>query len=604
MRKPILFLLLMLSTFSYAVPYYVRVNGKTDYAASAAGTQDFQGRDQYYATCIQLAVNDVITCYDEGNNAEWAIQALDQYGAYQSFTATTTGLKCNKAGMYNIYLKFKYKDDQIYVEDGKECTEPVKPYDPTDPVDPGYQSSAPAQYPGVMLQAFYWDSWKDQGYGRTKWIDLLKQAEEMGQWFDLIWLPPSAFSEGGTGYHPRQYSNQDGDWGTKKNLLPLIETFHQNGARVIADIVINHCANSSGWCSFYTNDFGAYGKFSPDASWICSTDEINYDTSAGSCYGKATGAKDDGYGDEANYTSARDWDHTNPKVQEMCRAYLKWLKDEIGYDGWRYDYCKGFHNSHINDYNKSSEAFFSVMEMWDGNPDVLMSHLNDAGYNTTTFDFGTKYDVFNNGIAADNYNLRGKGLLGRGKGRYAVTFIDSHDGFQRNDNEFCGANNSMKYPDKVLQCNAYLLAMPGTPCIFWPHWVTFKEDIKKMINARYKAGVHNESAVSDESGNGYYKATVTGTNGTLRLLLGPNSGYNNTPSGYTLGAKGTNWAIYYKLTNPRGDKNTERQPIHTAIPQIQTEPTEKVATKVMENGQLIIIRDGVRYDAIGRKIAF
>ena len=91
--------------------------------------------------------------------------------------------------------------------------------------------------------------------------------------------------------------------------------------RVVADIVINHCAARNGWCNFGTYDFGEYGKFTPDGSWICSTDEMNTDSGAGSCKGTATGAADDGYGSEANYEAGRDWDHNNAKVREMCKAF-------------------------------------------------------------------------------------------------------------------------------------------------------------------------------------------------------------------------------------------------------------------------------------------
>jgi hypothetical protein len=90
--------------------------------------------------------------------------------------------------------------------------------------------------------------------------------------------------------------------------------------------------------------------------------------------------------------------------------------------------------------------------------------------------------------------------------------------------------------------------MPGVPCVFYPHWAKYKDAIGKMILARKAAGVHSESQVSDEAGNGYYKATITGKHGSVRLLLGPNSGYNTTPQGYTLAYKGGNFAMYYTST--------------------------------------------------------
>ena len=83
-------------------------------------------------------------------------------------------------------------------------------------------------------------------------------------------------------------------------------------------------------------NFGEYGKFQPDASWICKTDEMNYQADVpAECKGKATGADDDGYGTEANYDSGRDWDHQSAKVRDMFKAYLKWLRNDVHIDGFR-----------------------------------------------------------------------------------------------------------------------------------------------------------------------------------------------------------------------------------------------------------------------------
>ena len=608
MRKTFTLLLIVLCAVGMqAQSYGILVNGKIYFAGSY--TDEFEGFTQYLAH-VQVKSGDYCQLYDAENKAAWAVD-VNQYSE-SGFTRDGDRINITATGCYDFYIKLKYEADELYIGPGSNCGEGQDISGGGITPQPGYGSSAPAKCPDVLLQGFYWDSYQDKGYGRTKWIDWLNievskdltQAEEAGQWFDLIWLPPMSQATGGTGYLPTNYSNLDSDWGTKKNLAKLIDTFHKNGARVVADIVINHCAARNGWCNFGTYDFGEYGKFTPDGSWICSTDEMNSDSGAGSCKGTATGAADDGYGSEANYEAGRDWDHNNAKVREMCKAYLKWLRNDIKIDGFRYDYCKGFHNSHINDYNKAAEAYFSVMEMWDGDVNVLQSHLNDAGWNTLTFDFAMKYQAFNNGIAADNYGgLKGAGLPGAGKARYAVTFLDSHDSFQRDGNEFCGEGNSMTVcKDKILQCYAYLLSMPGVPLVFYPHWVSFKDPIKKMINARYKTGVHSESAVSDEAGNGYYKATITGTNGEIRLLVGPNSGYGDTPAGFTLASKGTNYGVYYKTNSSRGDKNTER------VDRSQT-PVENVLSdapvkgeKFIKDGKMYIRCDEQVFDIMGRKV--
>ena len=578
-----------------AQSYGILVNGKIYFAGSY--TDEFEGFTQYLAH-VQVKSGDYCQLYDAENKAAWAVD-VNQYSE-SGFTRDGDRINITATGCYDFYIKLKYEADELYIGPGSNCGEGQDISGGVTP-QPGYGSSAPAKCTDVVFQAFYWDSYTDKGYGRTKWTDYVNgtngtSAEEIGKWFDLIWLPPMSQSTGGTGYLPTNYSGLDSDWGSKATLVKLITALHQNGAKVVADIVINHCAARNGWCNFGTYNFGDYGKFSPDGSWICNTDEMNSNPAAGDC--KATGNPDDGYGSEANYEAGRDWDHNNAKVREMCKAYLKWLRNDIKIDGFRYDYCKGFHNSHINDYNTAAQAYFSVMEMWDGDVNVLQSHLNDAGWNTLTFDFAMKYQAFNNGIAADNYGgLKGAGLPGAGKSRYACTFLDSHDSFQRDNNEFCGLGNSMKYGGKIQQCYAYLLSMPGVPLVFFPHWVKFKDKIKPMLNARYKTGVHSESAVSDEAGNGYYKATITGTNGEIRVLIGPNSGYNTTPSGYTKAVTGENYGVYYKTNKDRGDKDKNRTPV--GVEQVKVDTPQVKGEKFIKDGQLYIRCGENVYDVTG-----
>ena len=610
---------LLCCIMGWAQNYGILVNGKIYFAADYRGPDgNGEGFEEYLAH-VQVSNGDYCQLYDANNKAAWA-KPLNSYSeAGFSYDEANQRYNVSTSGCFDFYIKLKWEKDELYIgpsSPGTVCGE-GQDISGGGPVDPGYGGSVPANCPDVMLQAFYWNSTGGttgegggNGYGRTKWIDHLNgtngsSAEEMGQWFDLVWIP-SVSAGDGLGYHPTNYGSLDSGRGTKQKLTQLIEVLHQNGARVVADIVINHSDAPNGWCDYGKGfKFGQYGTFVPDGSYICSTDEINT-TGPETCHGFAVGAADDGYGSEANYPSSRDWDHTNASVREMFKAYLKWLRNEVKIDGFRYDYCKGYHNSHINEYNSAAEAYFSVMEYWDGDVNVLQSRLSDAGWNTGTFDFALKYTAFNQGIASGNYGmLKSAGLPGAGKARYAVTFIDSHDTFQRmSDNEFCGDGNSMSIcADKLLQAHAYMLSMPGVPCVFWPHWVTFKEEIKKMINARYKTGVHSESAVSDEAGDGFYKATITGSNGQIRLLVGPNSGYSSTPDGFTLAVKGNGYGVYYKLNSARGDKNTERTDRTQGIEEIQRDDVQSVkGTKFLQDGQLLIKVGEQVFDAFGRKM--
>ena len=571
-----------------AASYGILVNGKMYFAGSLQ--DEFEGFTQYLAH-VQVKSGDYCQLYDADNKAAWAV-ALNTYSvAGFTYDASANRYTVSVDGCYDFYIKLKYKADELYIDAGANCGEGQDISGGGD-IDPGYSGAVPAQCPDVMLQAFYYESTTDKGHGRTKWVDHLNgnngsSAEEIGQWFDLVWLPPMSKSEGGMGYHPTNYGVLNGDWGTDTKLKQLITTLHQNGARVVADIVINHAGAQEGWCDFKSYTFGTYGTFTPDGSYICNTDEVNTSAPTTACRGYATGNADDGYGNEANYASARDWDHKNTNVQNMFKAYLNWLRNEIKVDGFRYDYCKGFHHSHINDYNTAAKAYFSVMEYWDGNVETLKYHLNDAGKNTAAFDFNMKYNAFNDGIASENYcALKGAGLPGAGYARYAVTFVDSHDTYQRgSDSEFCGNGNSMTIcKDKIKQCYAYMLSMPGVPCVFWPHWYTFREDINQLIAIRKQVGIHSESEVSNETAStNTYSATIVGHNGKAVLRMG-SARNTSTPMGYTKAYEGDNFDIYVQLL--------------TAVEHVET---NAVPAKILDNGTLYILKDGVRYTLDGRK---
>ena len=409
-----------------------------------------------------------------------------------------------------------------------------------------FATAVPAECEDIMLQAFYWDSHVNRGFGDTKWQTLFQQANEIGEWFTLVWLPPSARPSGissGLGYIPDDYSNQSSNLGLKAHLQFLLKALHDRNVRVLADIVINHCGNYNNKCNFFELDFGSFGKFNPDKNWITSDDE-------GGC--GSSGHKDDGQ-HEANYGSARDWDHRNTQVQAMCKAYLQWMRKEMLYDGFRFDYCGGYNVSHLNDYLAAAKPYFSVMEYWYGDAATLKTRIEEAGRSTLAFDFANMYTALRDGIAKSNYlNCMNAGLRGQGYSKYAVTFVDNHDTFNRSDNnvtDFCGKGDGSSINNKsaVLQANAYILSLPGVPCVFWPHWVKYKTDIQKMITARRKAGIHSESRVEEMGGKGFYEAIVHGKHGQVILYLGA-SASKPAPEGFSAASVGTNYAMYYSTS--------------------------------------------------------
>ena len=404
-------------------------------------------------------------------------------------------------------------------------------------------AQVPAESEDVMLQGFYWNSQKQTG-----WTQLASQAAEIGQSFSLVWLPPSASAEGGgavggtnVGYHPRQWNNLTSCWGTSDDLKTLISTLHQNRVKVIADIVVNHRAGDTDWGNFTKDDFGTYGTFQLTAEHICKDDEMNTDKSSGTWYGKATGAADTG----ENWNGARDLDHTSAYVQADIESYLAWLKGEYGYDGWRYDYCKGFGGKYVGIYNASSEPYLSVGEYWDGSYDPVAAWIEATGKQSMAFDFPSKYAALNNGLAKSNFSnmswiedkttWRPAGMIHHHNyNRYAVTFVDNHDTYRDNS----------KYTGNVQQAYAFILSSPGVPCVFYPHWQSAdKEAINKMIAVRRAAGVHSESDVTVTQRGSYYESRSVGHRGTLVTRIGA-AAPTAVPEGYALAAQGTGWQMF------------------------------------------------------------
>ena len=455
----------------------------------------------------------------------------------------------------------------------------------------------PSECEDVMLQGFYWDSYKtqtdtDSKYGRTKWIDLLKDTVSLTENFDLIWFPPSARSTGGVGYYHTCLSDQGNStstpWGSKEKLLELIDALHRGGTKVIADVVINHRGSVDGWCGFAEDKFGeGYGSFQLTSEHICKGDEA-FTNKDSNCYGSSErGAADTG----TNDGGARDLDHTNEYVQNWAMTYERWLMEKMRYDGFRYDMTLGYHGRYLSMYNQSSQPYLSVSELWEG-IDRQKQHLVEAEYNTMIFDFQQKY-VLHNAIVKGNYSLLKKNsnsFRGQGLERYAVTFVDNHDTFERDgygNNQFGGQYCDLSKATikaYVLQAYAYILSMPGVPCVFYPHWSRYKDEIQTMIAIRKQAGIHSESQVLEEESGPYaYSGTIQGHHRKLIVRVGKNRDMT-IPDGYWKCIDGDYYTMYLEVGE--GMEEVESQ-------------ESKVESKFIKNGQLCIRVGEHVYDARG-----
>lgn len=400
-----------------------------------------------------------------------------------------------------------------------------------------------SDYSGVMLQGFSWDS-----YNESQWKVLEKQADELKGYIDLVWLPQSGKCLETTqvmGYMPYYYFNQNSSFGSEAELRSLITKFKAAGIGAIADVVINH-RNTEGWYNFPAETYKdvTYQMQSTD---ICKNDDGGTTATQAATDGVSLSQNID---EGTDFGGCRDIDHKSENVQKVIKAYLKYLKDDLGYTGFRYDMVKGFDGSHVADYNDATGVEYSVGEYWDGN-DKIESWINRTNKKSAAFDFQFRYNVRDavNGAAngkvatsSDWSKLNSNDNLMHDANyrRYAVTFVENHDTQKRSESE---QNDPLR--KDTIAANAYMLAMPGTPCIFQPHWNAYKSEIKEMIAARKYAGITNMSNYANkQSKKTLYVNKVTGTKHKLLVAVGNDADKYAGETGYTKILSGYHYAYF------------------------------------------------------------
>ena len=395
-----------------------------------------------------------------------------------------------------------------------------------------YGQGWPENYGGVMLQGFYWDSFKD-----TRWVLLEQQANDLAASFDLIWIPQSGnCGSQSMGYDDLWWFNDyNSSFGNEAQLRSMIQTFKAAGLGTIADVVINHRRNLSNWVDFPEESWNGeeYEMVSTD---ICANDDGGATKKWATSNGySVSGNNDTGEG----WDGMRDLDHKSENVQRIVKAYLSFLLNDLGYTGFRYDMVKGYSASYTKLYNEDSKPQFSVGECWDSS-NTIRKWIDGTEKTSAAFDFQFRYTVrnaCNNGNwqrlsqqNEGNWPLVSSNFSSGGYRQYAVTFVENHDTEKRSN----AAQDPLK--KDTLAANAYMIAMPGTPCVFLKHWQAYREEIKAMIAARKLAGITNMSAYESVANNTKYYANSI--DGKLLVVVGdekqvaPGDGWTKILSGY------------------------------------------------------------------------
>lgn len=323
---------------------------------------------------------------------------------------------------------------------------------------------------GVMMQTFFWDCPRVDEREFQWWKTIREQVPALAKaGFTSLWLPPAhkAANLGGPsmGYDPYDYYDlgefdQKGGiptwFGTRAELESLIQAAHSHKLSVIADMVFNHNSgadaqelnpilNQSRWTLFNPKS----GKF--PRNWEC-FHPSKYES-----------------WDEMTFGDMPDLSHRNPYVFNELLNLARWLIEEIHFDGFRYDFVKGFNAATIQAmqefrYMRDGNYFapYGVAEYWDSTQNTI-NWVNNANFSNTNpvdaFDFPLREMLK---ALCDQYGFSLKNLTTwdtvlRRQQQSAVTFVENHD----------LRDEGRPIVNEKLLAYSYILTHEGYPCVFW-----------------------------------------------------------------------------------------------------------------------------------------
>lgn len=216
-------------------------------------------------------------------------------------------------------------------------------------------------------------------------------------------------------------------------------------------------------------------------------------------------------------------------VQTRFEDWGEWLSNEIGFDGYRLDFVRGFQADYAADWINSLPLLngsqrFIVGEYW-GSDSRINDWVNDLaadGADADGFDFPLKSsltDMCNGNSGFDMRWLNNAGMVRNGNGHAlpgtsVVTWLDNHDTGKEHD-KWVTKDWKMGY--------AYILTHEGRPCVFYPHYY----NVTLVDNHDSNTTVTSPASLQDDINKlMFVRSTYLG--GTLEVLSDVGNPY---PSG-------------------------------------------------------------------------
>jgi alpha-amylase len=335
---------------------------------------------------------------------------------------------------------------------------------------------------GVIMQSFYWDCPRLENMESAWWNHLVEKVPELNQaGFTALWLPPlnKAANLGGMsmGYDPYDYydlgdidqkGSQKTWFGSKDELVSLINNAHEHGLCIYADLVLNHNNGADEQELNELDNQMRWTKFNPKSGRF----PRNWRYFHPSPYERW---------DNMVFEGMPDLCHRNPDVYAEMIEYARWLIEEIKVDGFRYDCVKGYGGWLVRAIQElrgirdgQSYKPYGVGECWSSTRSIEEWMLETNAWNDNpvgAFDFPLR-DLLKG--MCDTYDfdmtlLATEDCIMKSYPMQAVTFVENHD-VARTDPIISGK----------IMAYAYILTHEGYPCVFWQDYYNW--DLRKQNN--------------------------------------------------------------------------------------------------------------------------